>query len=166
MRAGATAVRDLAAGAAAGALATWAMGKVTGYLYQHEDARARRREDSARRGRISYEVAAERLAGLVGRRLRRRQRARIGVGIHWGLGIAAGAAYGALRRRLPGRSRAAGLAFGAAFWLAVDETLTSALALTPGPGAFPWQTHARGLAGHLAYGLVADAALGVLCRRD
>jgi uncharacterized membrane protein YagU involved in acid resistance len=86
--------------------------------------------------------------------------------IHWGLGIVAGAAYGALRPRLPRRARAGGLTFGAAFWLAVDEALTPALALTPGPRAFPWQTHARGLAGHLTFGLVADAALRVLSRRD
>jgi hypothetical protein len=153
MRANANAnpIRDLAAGAAAGALATWAMGKVTGHLYEHEDRRARRREDRARRGRIAYEVAAERLAGLLGRRPSQRRLARFGVVIHWGLGIVAGAG---------------GLTFGAAFWLAVDEALTPALALTPGPRAFPWQTHARGLAGHLTFGLVADAALRVLSRRD
>jgi uncharacterized membrane protein YagU involved in acid resistance len=96
-------------------------------------------------------VAAERLAGLLGRRPSQRRLARFGVVIHWGLGIVAGAG---------------GLTFGAAFWLAVDEALTPALALTPGPRAFPWQTHARGLAGHLTFGLVADAALRVLSRRD
>jgi hypothetical protein len=35
------------------------------------------------------------------------------------------------------------------------------LRLTPGPAAFPWQTHARGLAGHLAFGVVADTPLDV-----
>ena len=35
------------------------------------------------------------------------------------------------------------------------------LGLTPGPTHFPWQTHARGLAGHLMFGAVADATMGV-----
>jgi hypothetical protein len=37
-----------------------------------------------------------------------------------------------------------------------------ALRLTPGPKAFPWQTHARGIAGHLSFAAAADAALRVL----
>lgn len=32
---------DLARGALAGAAATWVMGRVTGYLYEHEDRQAR-----------------------------------------------------------------------------------------------------------------------------
>lgn len=48
--------------------------------------------------------------------------------------------------------------------LLVDEAATPALGLTPGPTAFPWQTHARGLAGHLAYGVATETALDVLDR--
>jgi hypothetical protein len=44
----------------------------------------------------------------------------------------------------------------------MDETLTPALGLTPGPDAFPWQTHARGLAGHLVFGTVANGVLATL----
>ena len=54
--------RDLLKGAVAGAVATFVMGKVTGYMYEHEDREARREEDEARGGRSSYEVAAERTA--------------------------------------------------------------------------------------------------------
>jgi hypothetical protein len=57
---------------------------------------------------------------------------------------------------------ARGVAFGTAFWLMMDEGAVYALGLTPGPTAFPWQTHARGLAGHLTFGAVADATLGAL----
>jgi hypothetical protein len=55
-----------------------------------------------------------------------------------------------------------GLAFGTAFYLLMDEGAVYALGLTPGPTKFPWQTHARGLAGHLAFGAVASTALDVL----
>ena len=33
------------------------------------------------------------------------------------------------------------------------------LGLTPGPRAFPWQAHARGLAGHLVLGLATEGVL-------
>ncbi len=155
-------VADLVEGAIAGAIATWLMGKVTTLMYEREDESARAREDAARHGTTSYEVAAEKLAGAVERPLAKSERQRYGQVVHWGLGIGAGAAYAVLRNRAPRTALGRGLAFGAAFWLVMDEVLTPALGLTPGPRAFPWQTHARGLAGHLALGATADATLSVM----
>jgi hypothetical protein len=154
--------KDLLKGAIAGAVATWIMDWVTTRMYQDENASARRMEDRARHGRTAYEAAAEKAAGLLGRRLTPRERRRLGVAIHWALGIAAGAAYGAFGRRIPAFRRAGGSAFGTTFWAAIDEGLVSLLGLTPPPKAFPWETHARGLAGHLTYGIVADRTLRVL----
>ena len=85
---------DLLKGAVAGGVATWAMGKVTTYLYEHESEQGRRREDEARGGRAAYEVAAEKVARATGTELSEPQRAVAGSGIHWALGIGAGAAYG------------------------------------------------------------------------
>jgi uncharacterized membrane protein YagU involved in acid resistance len=85
----------------------------------------------------------------------------LGSALHWGLGVGAGALYGAIRRRVPGIAIGQGTAFGTAFWLVIDEAANALLRLTPGPAAFPWQTHARGLAGHLAFGIVADTVLDV-----
>ena len=66
------------------------------------------------------------------------------------------------RRRFNSLGRTVGLGFGTAFWALLDEGLVPALGLTPGPLAFPWQTHARGLAGHLTFGTVTDGTLRVL----
>jgi hypothetical protein len=156
--------RDLLKGAVAGAVATFVMGKVTGYMYEHEDREARREEDEARGGRSSYEVAAERTASAAGTALDREDRERLGSAIHWALGIGAGAAYAVLRRRFQGLGTTAGTAFGTAFWAFLDEGLVPALGLTPGPTAFPWQTHARGLVGHLTFGTVTDGTLRLLDR--
>jgi hypothetical protein len=152
-------VARTALGAAAGLLATWAMGRVTTWLYEREGEDARRREDRARGGRSSYENAAQKMAGLLGKELSDDQRTRFSSGLHWLLGATAGAAYGATRRKLPVLDVGRGLAFGTAFWALADEAAVPLLGLTPGPRAFPWQTHARGLAGHLAYGVVAHTAL-------
>lgn len=153
---------DLLKGAIAGAVATWVMGKVTSLMYAREDRGARRREDEARKGKTAYGVAAEKAAHAAGTDLADEQREKMGSAIHWALGIGSGAAYAVLRRRFHMVGRAAGLGFGTAFWAAIDEGLVPALGLTKGPGAFPWQTHARGLAGHVSFGAVADGTLRVL----
>jgi hypothetical protein len=152
-------VADLIQGAVAGAVATWVMGKATAFLYDHEREVVRKREDDVRGQKVSYVVAAERAAHLAGIELSAEQSARYGIAIHWALGIGVGALYGLLRDRIPQAGLARGLAFGTAFWLLVDEGANYALGLTPEPTKYPWQTHARGLAGHFVYGTVADAAL-------
>jgi len=154
---------DLALGALAGAAATWVMGKATTYLYENEDPQARKREDEARGGGSAYENAAKKAAGLAGKELSEEETKKIGSAIHWAIGTSAGAGYGLLRRRLAGngvgRDLALGALFGAAVWLLLDEAGNVALGLTPGPKAFPWQTHARGLAGHLVLGLATEGLM-------
>jgi uncharacterized membrane protein YagU involved in acid resistance len=154
--------KDLIKGAIAGAVATWVMNKATSVMYAREDRRARRQEDDARAGKTAYDVAAEKTAAVLGTRLDPEQRERLGEVLHWALGIGAGAAYAVLRRRLHSIGQGAGIGFGTLFWAAVDEGLVPALGLTRGPGAFPWQAHARGLAGHLTFGTVTDRTLRLL----
>ncbi|MFN2398118.1 MAG: hypothetical protein ABR543_05680 [Gemmatimonadaceae bacterium] len=119
-------IADMIDGAIAGAIATWAMGKVTTAIYQHEDKAARQREDEARDGKTAYGVAAEKAAALYGRELSDDDRKQYGQAIHWALGAGAGALYGVLRPRSEGASLAGGLLFGAAFWLVMDEVVTPA----------------------------------------
>jgi hypothetical protein len=156
--------RDLLKGAVAGAVATLVMGKVTRYLYEHEDPDARRAEDDVREGRTPAEAAAEKAAAAAGTTLEVRHRQQLGSAMHWALGIGAGAAYAVFRRRVQFLGGTAGTAFGTAFWAFLDEGLVPALGLTAGPTAFPWQTHARGLVGHLTFGTVADGTLRLLDR--
>ncbi|AFZ69308.1 DUF1440 domain-containing protein [Deinococcus peraridilitoris] len=148
---------EAALGALAGAAAAWVMGKVTSYLYEHEDQQAREREDAARDGKMAYGVAAEKVAELTGRELDEDQRQQYGSAIHWALSLGAGAAYGVMRDAVPLAGWSKGLLFGAVFWLSVDEVGSAALGLTKPPQAFPWQAHARGLAGHLVFGIATEA---------
>lgn len=155
---------DLAQGVFAGALATWVMESVSSFLYQREDPDAREREDQVRQGKAPFVVAAEKTAELTGQPLTEEQKSKLGMVFHWGLGLGAGAAYAALRRRRPFLGWGQGLVFGALFFLLVDEGLNTVLGLTPKPAAYPWQAHARGLAAHLVYGVAADSTLDVLER--
>ncbi|AFZ66251.1 DUF1440 domain-containing protein [Deinococcus peraridilitoris] len=148
---------EAALGALAGGAAAWMMGKATSYLYDQENQQAREREDAARDGKMAYGVAAEKAAELMDQELDDDQRQQYGSAIHWALSLAAGAAYGVMRDAVPLSGWSKGLLFGAAFWLTVDEAGNAALGLTKPPQAFPWQTHARGLAGHLVFGVVTEA---------
>jgi Protein of unknown function (DUF1440) len=162
MRRNSSLVGNVLKGAVAGAAATWALDRVTNYMYEHEADPARRREEQVRHGRSAYESAADRIASILGRELSKAERQQLGTLIHWLLGIGAGIAYSVYGRRVPAFRRLGGGGFGSAFWASVDEALVSLLGLTPPPARFPWQAHARGLAGHLAYGITAEQTLRVL----
>lgn len=155
---------DLVKGVLAGIAATWVMGQVTTYLYENESRAAREAEDRARGNKTAYGVAAEKVAGAVGTELSDEQRQQTGSALHWALGAGAGAVYALTRERIPGADLGRGLLFGTAFWAVIDEGANTALGLTPPPTAFPWQTHGRGLAGHLVYGVAAHTALRILDR--
>ena len=155
---------DLVKGAIAGAVATYVMGRITTFMYDRENRRARKQEDEARGGGTSYGAAAEKGAELVGRRLTPKEREQAGSAVHWALGMGAGAAYAVARRRLAFLGSTVGTAFGTGFWAFMDEGVVPALGLTPGPLAFPWQAHARGFVGHLTFGTVTDGTLRVLDR--
>jgi hypothetical protein len=157
-------IGDLVRGTLAGIVATWAMGRVTTYLYEEENELARRREDEAREGKTAYGIAAEKAAGIAGRDLSDQEREEAGAALHWALGAGAGAVYGALRGRVPGVDAASGLVFGTVFFLAIDEGANTLLGLTPPPEEFPWQAHARGLAGHLVFGVTSELTLLALDR--
>jgi hypothetical protein len=153
---------DLIKGAVAGAVATWAMGRTTTWLYEREPERVRNRENEARGGQSAYTNLAESLAGLAGVELSDDGKSRGGTAIHWATGIVAGMNYAALQRYRPEISAGFGVPYGMGMYLVLDELLNPLLGLTPGPAAFPWQAHARGLAGHVVFGAVNDATLKAL----
>lgn len=155
---------EIGKGIAAGAAASYLMNKTTTWLYENESPEVRQREDAARGDQSAYVNIAEKLAGLFGASLDERSRNRIGTALHWTTGIAGGVQYAVMRRKWPRTGAVFGLAYGATFFLVVDELMNPVLGSTPGPAAFPWETHARGLAGHLVYGAANEAVLRSLDR--
>ncbi|MBW3563634.1 MAG: DUF1440 domain-containing protein [Acidobacteria bacterium] len=152
---------DLLVGTAAGVAATWVMDWVTTIMYEREPQQAKDRENAARGDQMAYETAAEKAAELLGHELSEEQRKTLGAGIHWTLGVSAGTVYGLARNQVPAAGLGSGLAYGALFWLAMDEAALTLLGLTPPPPEFPWQTHMRGLVGHLVFGVVVEAAFAI-----
>lgn len=147
---------DVLLGAIAGAAGTVLMDQVTTLAYEHQPKAARDREDNARGDKTAYVAAAEKLG------VPETRQELAGNAIHWALGVGAGALYGVLRNRSRKLGLGSGLAYGVAFWLVMDETATAVLGVAPPPQRFPWQTHARGLAGHVVLGGMIEAAFDLV----
>ena len=135
------------------------MDRVTTVMYERESRAARQREDEVRGNKTAYEIAADKVARSAGVDLRRQHEKQIGTAIHWILGSGSGACYGALRHVVPMRL-GSGLAYGVLFWFVMVEAALTLLGVTAPPQAFPWQTHARGLVGHIVLGTTIEALFG------
>ena len=149
----------VAIGAAAGAIAWAAMDGSLRYMYDRHPGRVRRQERDARRGVPALEVLADRICAAAGARLTADGRRTAGRVVQWTVGIGAGVLFAVIRERMPASGIRRGLSYGLMVSLVVDEGLTPPSGLSPGPAAYPWQTHARGLVGHLVYGAVAEAVI-------
>ncbi len=155
---------DLIKGAVAGAVGVWALDQITWYMWDREDPAALAQERTARPGGLDpAHVMANEAAHAMGKQLHPRQPNPAGIATHYALGILPAALYGAfLRGRMHDLGSARGLAYGLALFALEDELANPLLGTSGPPGDYPWQAHVRGLVGHLTYGAVTDAAIGLL----
>src|SRR5215470_3728973 len=75
--------------------------------------------------------------GVFGHELQESEKKPAGAAVHYAFGTASGALYGALAEVAPQVTTAAGLPFGAAFWLVADEVSVPLLGLSKGPSEYP-----------------------------
>ena len=154
----------LVKGALLGLAGGSALDTLSTLIYENEGVPARIAEDAVRENRHAYEVAVSQIARAFGKRLSRSQEKELGWRFHQAFGLLGGVGYAALRKRNPRVGVGMGLAFGAAFFLLVDELMVPLFKWTPGPRAFHWKVHARGAVSHLAYGVAAEAAARLIDR--
>lgn len=102
--------------------------------------------------------------GIFDHKLTRSEKKIAGPAVHYALGTAVGGLYGAAAELAPNVTAGAGLPFGAAFWLVVDETAVPVLGLSKPPTDYPVSTHVYALASHLVYGLTAELVRRTLRR--
>jgi hypothetical protein len=155
-------VLDIAKGVAAGAVATFVLDRVDWFLYGLEPEASRHRTWQVR---PEHKDPAHVIASRVGRAVGAGPVAQghpAGLAVHYAIGIAPAAVYGAMRGRVPGIDAGRGLGFGFAMFVLEDEVVNPALGVAAPPQRYPWQPHARGLISHLVYGLVADWVLHAL----
>ncbi len=78
---------------------------------------------------------------------------------HYALGMLPGALYGAVRRIRPWVRTGHGVLYGVALFVVMDETAAPLTGIASGPGRYPWQAHARGLAAHIVLGMTTEVLL-------
>ena len=93
---------------------------------------------------------------VFGHELQEAEKKPAGAVVHYAFGTASGGLYGALAEVSPQITTAAGLPFGAAFWLLTDEITMPLLGLAKGPTHYPVSTHVYSFASHLVYGATAE----------
>jgi putative membrane protein len=166
--------KGLAAGLIGGFVASWAMNRFQDGWSKASQARERsRREQHARRRHepesdervqanceqeddTTIRTASAISRGVFGHNLTANEKRIAGTAVHYALGTGVGGLYGAAAEIEPKVSAGAGLPFGAAFWLVVDEGAVPWLGLAKGPTQYPLSTHAYALASHLIYGLTTE----------
>jgi hypothetical protein len=156
-------LRDLVRGALAGTIATWLMDQVTTALYQGQSKAVTAKEKAAQPdGKSSVALMLERVEETAGVELNDDQRALAQQLMHYALGAVPGALYVFARERIPGVGAARGLIYGALLFLVNDEWLNWRLGFAASPGAYPTETHMRGLVGHLVLGGTTDVLADIL----
>ncbi len=156
-------IKDALFGFVAGAVATFVMDKVSGYLYELEDKATRKYEERLRGNEYPPEVLAEKISEAVaGVELDKKTKQKYGNVVHWGYGIMWGGLFGALRDRAPLVGTANGVGFGTGLWLIDDEVMMPLIGLSPPSTKFPWQNHARAAVNHVAYGATLGLTHGLL----
>lgn len=99
---------------------------------------------------------AKAISSVFGHELKENEKKPAGAAVHYVFGTAMGGLYGVAAEISPPVTTAAGLPFGAAFWLVADEVSVPLLGLSKGPAEYPVSTHVYALASHLVYGATAE----------
>ena len=149
-------------GAIAGAAAVWLMDLVTSAMLDRQDPAVTRREKAAwPNSQPALSNLVDRLDDQTGTDLSQEQRDSLVPILHYALGVVPGAIYGVLRHA-PVVSWVNGAFYGVALWAINDEYLNSRLGLSGPFAAYPAETHARGLVGHLVLGITTDTGISLL----
>ena len=163
--------KGLAAGAAAGLVASWTMNqfqalwsKVAEGIEKPHGAQSMQQGSPPQpptRNDEEDDNATERVASAISetvfdRELTESDKEKAGAVVHYSFGTSTGAIYGAAAEVAPVVTACSGLLFGAAVWLVADEGVVPALGLSKPPTQYPLSIHAYALSSHLVYGLTAE----------
>jgi putative membrane protein len=101
---------------------------------------------------------------IAGRQLTIRQRDVAQKTIHWGLGAATGAAYGALAEFYPAATAKQGASFGMAFAAATQDGALPALGLATAPADKTTREKSSELVSYVVYGVVTETVRSIVRR--
>jgi putative membrane protein len=154
--------KGLVAGVVGGVIASWTMDRFQYWWLsfagdnERDLEHAPRFEEGNPEEPATVRTASAISEGVFGHNLTAREKEIAGPVVHYAVGTTAGAVYGLAAEYEPDVTTLAGIPFGAAFWMIVDEGALPLLGLAKGPMAYPISTHAYALASHLVFGLTTE----------
>jgi putative membrane protein len=157
--------KGLVAGLVGGLIASWTMNRFQDIwvkLADHRDGPGHSSKpephpsNNEEQDDTTVHTASAISEGLFDHKLTEGEKKIAGPAVHYSLGTGVGGLYGAVAEIAPEITAGAGLPFGAAFWLVVDEGAVPLLGLSKGPTEYPVSTHAYALTSHFVYGLTAE----------
>jgi putative membrane protein len=165
-------LKGMIAGLAGGLLASWTMNQfqaawtrmAEGGEKSHgaqsmkpsDGSQGEQDQDTQEQDDATVETARVISREVFGHELEESEKHPAGAAVHYAFGTLSGGLYGALAEVTPQVTSAAGLPFGAGFWLLADEISVPLLGLAKGPTEYPVSTHVYSLASHLVYGVTAE----------
>jgi uncharacterized protein DUF1440 len=93
---------------------------------------------------------------IFGKKLAQSRKKLAGEAVHYAMGTASAAVYGALTEASPITTIGDGLVFGTAVWLLADEVSVPALGLSKPPTKISLSTHVYAFVSHLVYGWTTE----------
>lgn len=161
--------KGLVAGVVGGVVASWTMDRFQ-YWWLSFGGEGERElqqapsEEGNREEPATVKTASAISEGVFGHSLTAQEKEIAGPIVHYAVGTTAGAVYGLASEYEPDVTTLAGIPFGAAFWLVVDEGALPLLGLAKGPTGYPISTHAYALVSHLVFGLTAEVVRSTVRR--
>ncbi|MFP2932907.1 hypothetical protein ACLESO_48720 [Pyxidicoccus sp. 3LG] len=144
------------AGPVAGLAGGVALRGVASFLYDRTRPEVIEREQQLE-SREPFIILARKVAGRLGASLPEEREAQVERAIAYGFSAATGLVQALVARRWRFGWLTGGVLFGTLFWALEDEGMGPLLGLVGDNRKYPWQSHARGLAAHIAFGVVSGA---------
>ncbi len=163
-------LKGLAAGTIGGLVASWVMDefqdawiKVSSSMQQNgsDESSSANNAEQSQSSIEAEEPATIKAAQIVsekilGHQLAKDEKEMAGDAVHYATGATSGAIYGVAAELAPEVTVGAGIPFGTAVWLVVDEGAVPLLGLAKAPTAYPLSTHIYALASHFVYGFTTE----------
>ena len=153
--------KGVAAGAIGGIVASWVMEEFQSAWMKvaknvPSQNASNEREKSNEQEPATVKAAEKVSEKLFGHYLEDQEKGWAGNAVHYFTGGTSGAVYGLAAEFAPKVTAAAGVPFGTAVWLAIDEGAVPLLGLAKGPSEYPVSTHVYALASHFVYGVTTE----------
>jgi hypothetical protein len=154
-------LRGLAAGLLAGIAASYAMNAFQAAVSRLSDPSEPRRPQRKTQGYDDADPTTARAASVLSEsvlrhRLSPRQKEIADPAVHYAVGAALGGLYGVAAEFSPQVTAGAGLPFGTAVAVVLDEGVVPAAGLSGPPWRSPASSHLYSLSSHLVFGLTAE----------